>query len=105
MVEVVVAVVMVVVVEVVVVAILVAVVVAAALGTIPANSATYRSEARRPWGWRTVVRWTSNPPCENKSATETPTNTLSQQVLDGKPATRADMPSMKVKGQTRKEAF
>ncbi|GFS08931.1 hypothetical protein ElyMa_004770400 [Elysia marginata] len=69
------------------------------------NSARYRSEARRPWGRRTVMRWGSNPPCKNKSATETPTNTLSQQVLDGTPATRADMPSMKVKGQTRKEAF
>ncbi|GFS23566.1 craniofacial development protein 2-like [Elysia marginata] len=51
------------------------------------------------------MRWASNPPCENKSATETSTKTLSQQALDGTPATRADMPSMKVKGQTRKEAF
>ncbi|GFR93740.1 craniofacial development protein 2-like [Elysia marginata] len=51
------------------------------------------------------MRWASNPPCKNKSATETPTNTLSQQALDGTPATWADMPFMEVKGQTRKEAF
>ncbi|GFR85764.1 craniofacial development protein 2 [Elysia marginata] len=51
------------------------------------------------------MRWDSNPPCKNRSATKTPTSTLSQQALDGTPATRADMPSMKVKGQTRKEAF
>ncbi|GFR94702.1 hypothetical protein ElyMa_000925600 [Elysia marginata] len=43
--------------------------------------------------------------CKNKFATETATNTLSQQALDGTPATRADMPSMKIKGQTCKEAF
>ncbi|GFR85053.1 hypothetical protein ElyMa_000686700 [Elysia marginata] len=40
-----------------------------------------------------------------KSARETPTNSPSQQVLDGTPATRANMPFMKVKGQTRKEAY
>ncbi|GFR61007.1 transposon TX1 uncharacterized 149 kDa protein [Elysia marginata] len=52
------------------------------------------------------MRWASKPPCKNKSATETlKRRTLSQQALDGTPATRADMPSMKVKGQTRKEAF
>ncbi|GFR87162.1 hypothetical protein ElyMa_004216900 [Elysia marginata] len=51
------------------------------------------------------MRWASNPPRKNKSVTETPTNTLSQQALDGTSVTRADMPSMKVKGQNRKEAF
>ncbi|GFR75443.1 craniofacial development protein 2-like [Elysia marginata] len=69
------------------------------------NSARYRSGARCPWGRRTVVRWASNSPCKNKSATETSTNTPSQQALDKTPATRAAMPSMKVKGQSRMEAF
>ncbi|GFR99282.1 CCHC-type zinc finger, nucleic acid binding protein a, partial [Elysia marginata] len=63
----------------------------------------YRSEARHPWGIRTVKRWASNPPCNNKSVTEMPTNTLSQQGLDGAPAIQADMASIKVKGQTCKE--
>ncbi|GFR79058.1 craniofacial development protein 2-like [Elysia marginata] len=76
------------------------------MAVLTTNSTRYRSEVRRPWGRRTVLRWASNPPCTNKFATETPTNTLSQQALDGPPATRADMPSMKeVKGQTHKEAF
>ncbi|GFR60796.1 flotillin-1 [Elysia marginata] len=69
------------------------------------NSARFRSEVRRFWGRRTVVPWASNTSCKNKSATETPTNTVLQQALDGTPSTRADMPSMKVKGQNRKEAF
>ncbi|GFS22442.1 hypothetical protein ElyMa_003364300 [Elysia marginata] len=69
------------------------------------DAAEYLSEARRPWGRRTVVRRASNPTCKNKSARETPANTLSQQALNIAPATRADMPSMEVKGQTRKEAF
>ena len=51
------------------------------------------------------MRWVSGPPRKKTKATKTPTKTKPTQVLGGTPAAQADLPSMKTKSQTQKEAF
>ncbi|GFR98563.1 hypothetical protein ElyMa_001021800 [Elysia marginata] len=65
------------------------------------------SQARRPKGRRTVLRWASNLPSEKKNkAMKTPTENQPNYQAPGRfPASQAEMPSMRTKSETRKEAL